>query len=431
MTIVVLLSLLFLLILLDIPIAVAVAFATLAAMLLTIDFVPAVTTVAQRMGAGIDSFTLLAIPLFILSGYIMQQGGIAKRLIDASKALLGAIPGGLAFSNILSSMLFGAVSGSALAATSAVGSFMTPEMEKSGYKRNMTAAVTVTGSVTGLLIPPSNVLIVFAVASGGVSISALFAAGYGPGITLGLLLMLSCAIFAWRTDLPVIDRLSVRKAVGDLARAAPSLLMIVVVIGGILGGIFTATEAGAIAVIYAGLLSILFYRELAISQLPEIFLRTSKTTGVVMLLIGVSSALGWLIAYENIPAEVSGALVAVSDNPIIILLLINLLLLVIGAFLDITPAILIFTPVFLPVAQSLGMSPVQFGVMLVLNLSIGLCTPPVGSVLFVGSSVCKTNIAAMMRPLLPLYFAMIVALGLTTFVPALSEFLPRALGLME
>ena len=429
MTTTVLLLVFFALLFLNIPIAVSIALAVLAAMVMTIDFVPAVTTIAQRMATGIDSFALLAIPLFVLSGYLM--GGIAKRLIEGSKAVLGGVPGGLAFSNILSCMVFGSVSGSALAATSAVGSFMTPEMEKAGYQRGMTAAVTVTGSVTGLLIPPSNVLIVFAVVSGGVSISALFAAGYGPGILLGLLLMGASAIYAFRMGLPVIERMPIKDSLKSLAKAVPSVFMIVVVIGGILAGIFTATEAGAIAVVYAAFLSFGLYKELTFEELPEIFIKTARTTGVVMLLIGISSAMGWLLAYENIPAEVSAAMISLSDNPIVILILINMVLLLVGAFLDITPAVLIFTPIFYPVAASLGMSPVHFGIMLVLNLSIGLCTPPVGSVLFVGSSVCRTDIADMMKPLLPLYLVMIVALMLITFVPALSEFLPTVLGLME
>ena len=431
MTTIILLLVFFALLMLNIPIAVSIALAVLTAMVMTIDAIPAVTTIAQRMATGIDSFALLAIPLFVLSGYIMQKGGIAKRLIEGSKAVLGGVPGGLAFSNILSCMVFGSVSGSAIAATSAVGSFMTPEMEKAGYNRGMTAAVTVTGSVTGLLIPPSNVLIVFAVVSGGVSISALFAAGYGPGILLGVFLMAASAFYAWRMGLPVIPRMLLRDTVTSIAKAVPSVFMIIIVIGGILAGIFTATEAGAIAVVYAALLSFGLYGELSPSELPDIFIKTAKTTGIVMLLIGVSSAMGWLLAYENIPLQVSEALISLSENPIIILILINLVLLLVGAFLDITPAVLIFTPIFYPVVASLGMSPIHFGIMLVLNLSIGLCTPPVGSVLFVGSSVCRTDISDMIKPLVPLYIAMVIALILTTFVPSISEFLPKALGLMD
>ena len=427
----ILLGVFFVLVMLNVPIAFSIGLATVAALLTSLPFDPAVTTAAQRLAGGLDSFTLLAIPLFVISGYLMGQGGIARRLIDAAKAIIGAMPGGLALVNIMSCMLFGSISGSAVAATSAIGTFMIPTMEKDGYDRDYSTAVTVTGSILGLLIPPSNVLIVYAVAAGSVSIGALFVAGYLPGIFAGIALMIAAAGYARRHNYPTSPRLSLRDSAKALWRALPSLLMIFIVVGGIIAGIFTATEASAIAVIYALVLSVAVYREIAIKELPDLLLKAVETSAMVLLLIGVSTGMAWVLAYGEIPQAVASAMLMVSDNPIIILLLINLILLVVGAFLDITPAILIFTPIFLPVAIDLGMTPVHFGIMLVLNLSIGLCTPPVGSVLFVGAAIGGTTIQKLVRPLLVLYVALIAALLLVTFVPFISEGLPRAFGLIE
>ena len=416
---------------LGVPIAFSLGLSTLAMMLTTMDFDPAVTTVAQRMAGGLNSFALLAIPLFVVSGQLMARGGIARRLIDFSKALIGSVPGGLAFVNIISCMLFGSISGSAVAATSAIGGFMIPEMNKAGYDKNFNAAVTVTSATTGMLIPPSNILIVYAVASGGVSISALFLAGYIPGILVGLGLMTVCAVYARQHNFPAGVRVPFGVLVRCTVSALPSLFLIVLIIGGILAGIFTATEAGAIAVLYAGLLSIFIYREINLSDLKTLLLKSVETTAIVMFLIGTSMAMSWILAYENIPAIVANAMVALSDNPIIILLLINLVLLAVGIFMDITPAVLIFTPIFLPVAVELGMSPLHFGIMMVLNLCIGLCTPPVGSILFVGCAIAKTSISKIVRPMIPMYVAMILALMLVAYVPALSEALPRFFGLID
>jgi tripartite ATP-independent transporter DctM subunit len=414
-----------------VPIAVSIGFATLATMLVTMAFDPAVTTIAQRMAGGLNSFALLAIPLFILSGQLMAQGGIARRLIEFSKALIGMVPGGLAFVNIISCTLFGAISGSAVAATSAVGGFMIPEMSKEGYDRNFSAAVTTTAATTGLLIPPSNVLIIYAVASGGVSIAALFVAGYIPGILVSIGLAAVCAVYAKRHGLPRGDRVPMRIVMNRTLAALPSLFLIVLVIGGILGGVFTATEAGAIAVLYAFALSALVYREIRLTDLRQIILKAAETTAIVMFLIAASMAMSWILAYENIPAIVAEALVTLSDNPILILLLINLVLLLVGIFMDMTPAVLIFTPIFLPVAMELGISPLHFGIIMVLNLCIGLCTPPVGSILFVGCVIAKTSIGKIVRPMLPMYAAMFIVLMLVTYIPALSEFLPRYFGLID
>ena len=416
---------------LGVPIAICIGLSTLATMVVTMDFLPAATTIAQRMAGGLNSFALLAIPLFILSGQLMAQGGIARRLIEFSKALIGMVPGGLAFVNVISCTLFGAISGSSIAATTAVGSFMIPEMKKEGYDKNFAAAVTVTSATTGLLIPPSNTLIVYAVASGGVSIAALFVAGYVPGLMISIATLIVCAIYARRNNLPAGERVSARAAIKYTIAALPSLFLIVLVIGGILAGIFTATEAGAIAVLYALLLSSVVYREIGLADIASICLKAAQTTAVVMFLIAASIAMSWILAYQNIPAMVAEGLVGISDNPLLILLLINIVLLLVGIFMDMTPAVLIFTPIFLPVAIELGMSPLHFGIMMVLNLCIGLCTPPVGTILFVGCALAKTTINRMVRPMMPMYAAMFVVLMLITYIPELSEGLPRFFGLID
>ncbi|MBT8038636.1 MAG: TRAP transporter large permease [Gammaproteobacteria bacterium] len=420
-----------LLFVLGVPIAFALGLSTLATMLMTMDFTPAVTTISQRMAGGVNSFALLAIPLFILSGQLMAQGGIARRIIDFSKALVGSVPGGLAFVNVVSCALFGAISGSAVAATSAIGGFMIPEMNKAGYDRDFNAAVTATASTSGLLIPPSNILIVYAVASGGVSIAALFVAGYAPGILLAVSIMLVCAVYARRHGFPAGVRVPMPVLWKCTVAAVPSLFLIVLVIGGILGGIFTATEAGAIAVLYSWLLSAVFYREISIADLGQILLKSAETTAIVMFLVATSMAMSWLLAYQNIPSTVAEAMVGLSDNPIVILLLINLVLLMVGVFMDMTPAVLIFTPIFLPVAVEPGMSPLHFGIMMVLNLCIGLCTPPVGSILFVGCAIAKTSIGNIVRPMIPMYAAMFLALMVVSYWPGFTEFLPRFFGLID
>ena len=418
----------FVLLLLNVPISISIGVATLLAMVMSMDIAPATITIAQRMAGGLNSFALLAIPFFVLSGLIMGRGGIAKRLIECAMALIGALPGGLALVNVVSCMLFGAISGSAVATTSAIGSFMLPEMKKAGYEPNFSAAVTAAASTTGMLIPPSNILIVYAIASGGVSIAALFMAGYIPGIMVGLALMLVCFVYAKIKGYPLSARLPLKVVVQKTIAAVPSLFLIFLVIGGIVGGVFTATEAGAIAVVYALLLAVVFYKEVNVKELPDILLKSAETTAIVMLLIAASTAMSWLLSFEHIPQTLSNALLTVSDNPLLILLLINLLLIVVGAFLDMTPAVLIFTPIFLPVALELGMSELQFGIMLVLNLSIGLCSPPVGAVLFITCAIAKTKLENIIRPLIPLYIAMFVVLMLVTYVSWFSEALPRALG---
>ena len=421
----------FLLLMLNVPISISIGLATLTAMLLNMDSLAAVTTMAQRMLGGLNSFSLLAIPFFVLSGFIMGSGGMAERLINFAKVLLGAFPGGLALVNVLSNMLFGSISGSAVASTSAVGSFMVPAMKKEGYDKNFSAALTAASATTGMLIPPSNILIVYAVACGGISIGALFMAGYVPGIIMGSALLILSAIYAKKNGMQAHGRSSFKEVLHSFMEALPSLLLIFLVIGGIVFGVFTATEAGAIAVLYALLLSVFFYREIPVIKLPEVLLKSVETTAIVMFLIAASMAMSWMLAFEGIPQQISEFLLSLSDNKFVILLIINILLLLVGAFLDMTPAVLIFTPILLPVAIDLGMSPLHFGIMLVMNLCIGLCTPPVGNLLFVSCAVAKTSISKLVRPMIPMYAVMFIALLLVTYVPELSESLPRFLGLYK
>ncbi len=415
---------------LRVPIAYAIGLAAFATLIYSMPFLPSVTTLAQRMATSLDSFTLSAIPFFILAGQIMNRGGIAVRLINFAKAIVGPLPGGLAFVNIISCMLFGAISGSAVAAASAIGGFMNPMMEKDGYSKPFSAAVNITSATTGLIIPPSNVLIVYSLASGGVSIAALFIAGYVPGLLLGLALMVVAAIYSIIKKYPTDKLVSVKVFFKRFLDALPSLMLLVVVIGGIVGGIFTATEASGVAVIYTLVLG-LVYKEIKIKDLSPILLETIKTSSIVLFLIATSIAMSWVMSYENIPQEISDALLGISDNPIVILILINLILLFVGIFMDMTPAVLIFTPIFLPIVTAMGMDPVHFGIIMIMNLCIGLCTPPVGSVLFVGCSVADLKIQKVIRPMLPLFAAMIAVLIMVTYFEDITLWLPRTFGLMD
>jgi len=428
MTEILILALSFLILLaIGVPVAFSIGLSSMFTLIVSMPAMPAVTTLAQQIATGLDSFALLAIPFFILSGQLMNRGGIATRLIDFAKVLVGQLPGGLAYVNVLACMLFGAISGSAVAAASAIGGFMVPRMEKEGYSRPFSAAINISSATTGLIIPPSNILIIYSLASGGASIAALFIAGYIPGMLIGLSLMI-VAGFLSRKSKVTTDKPTFRQGWIALWRALPSLVLLVVVIGGIVAGIFTATEASAVAVIYTAALAFL-YKEISINDLPGILLESVNTTAIVMLLVATSVGMSWVLSYENIPQDITSFMMGMSDNPVVILLIINLILLGIGIFMDITPAVLIFTPIFLPVVTELGMDPVHFGIIMVMNLCIGLCTPPVGSVLFVGCSVANVKIQQVLRPLIPMFLAMLVVLLLTTFIPALSTWLPDVFGL--
>ncbi|MBK1876325.1 TRAP transporter large permease [Pelagicoccus mobilis] len=411
----------------NVPIAVAIAFASLLAML--IDGHDPSLMVASKMANGIDSFALLAIPFFVLSGLLMGKGGMARRLMDFAAAVMGRFPGGLGYVNTLTCMLFGSISGSAAAAVTSIGGFMLPEMRKKGYNNEFSVAITTTAATTGLLIPPSNIMIVYAVASGSVSIAAMFMAGVVPGIVVGLLLMLVCYIVAKTKGLGRGESSSIEQVFKAFGRAILSMLLLVIVIGGILAGVFTATEASAIAVAYSFLLSVVVYREVKLSELPDILLQAGVTTAVIMLLIGASAGMSWIMTIANIPQTVSAALLQVSENPLVVMLLINLLLLFVGTFMDMTPAVLIFTPIFLPVANELGVSDTQFGIIIIANLCIGLCTPPVGTCLFLGCGVGNTTIAKVTPFMIPFFIAMFIGLLLITYVPQISLWLPGILGL--
>jgi tripartite ATP-independent transporter DctM subunit len=411
-----------------VPVAFSLGLSGLLTMLVSFDALPAFATMAQRMATSLDSFSLLAIPFFVLAGQLMNHGGIAIRLIDFAKAIVGRFPGGLAFVNITANMLFGAISGSAAASASAIGSIMHPQMKKEGYEENFSAAVNITSATTGLVIPPSNILIIYSLASGGVSIAALFLAGYVPGILMGLALMAVAGVYAYKKKYPLGGKVTLGEGFRKFLAAIPSLMMLVIVIGGIIAGYFTATEASAIAVVYCLILAYI-YKEVKTKDLPGILLKTVRTTSIVLLLVATSMGLSWVMSFENIPQNVSSGLLSISSNPFIILLIINILLLAVGVFMDMTPAVLIFTPIFLPVVTAqLGMDPVHFGIMMVMNLCVGLCTPPVGSVLFIGCSVADLKIQNVIKPLLPFFAAMIVVLLLVTYVPFLSLWIPHMFG---
>ena len=416
---------------LNVPVAICIGVATLLACSAAGVSEPAVM-VAHRMATGIDSFALLAIPFFVLSGLLMGSGGIARRLIDCANVFVGPFRGGLAQVCAVTCMLFGAISGSAAAAVSSIGGFLVPVMRRMGYERDFSASITITAATTGLLIPPSNVMIVYSLAAGGtVSIAAIFIAGVLPGMLVGLALMVVAGIISVRRGYGRGERVSLREGVVRILRALPALLLIVIVIGGILRGIFTATEASAIAVVYAFILSVVVYREVRIQDVPRLLVQCGVITSVVLLLVGTSVAMSWILARQNIPQDISAALLSVTDNKYVILLIINLVLLAVGTFMDMTPAVLIFTPIFLPVVQNLGMHPIHFGIVLIMNLCIGVCTPPVGTCLFLGCGIAETTVSRIVRHLLPFFAAMIAALMITLYVPWLSLALPRLLGLTQ
>ena len=419
------------LLLLNVPVAFCMGIATVLAFLAMGDM-PAFTAVAHNIATGIDSFALLAIPFFILSGLFMGQGGIARRLIDFANVLVGRFRGGLAYVNVLTCMLFGAISGSATAAVSSVGGFMIPLMNKMGYHRDFNASVTISAATTGLLIPPSNVMIVYSLATGGfVSIAAIFMAGYLPGILVGLGLLIVSGTISIRHNYGKGETFPFWESVVRFLRAIPAMLLVFIVIGGILLGWFTPTEASAVAVLYSFFLAVIVYREVKVRDLPRILLQCGVTTSVVFLLIGTSMAMSWVLASENVPQNISTSLVSLTDNKVILLLLINAMLLVVGTFMDMTPAILIFTPIFLPIVEKLGVHPLHFGIIMIMNLCIGLCTPPVGTCLFLGCGIAETTVTKVIRHILPFFAAMIIALLITTFVPQISMWIPDLFGFVK
>lgn len=386
---------------------------------------------AQKIVAGMDSFTLLAVPFFVLAGLLMSNGGIAKRLINLAMLVLGRVPGSLALTNIAGNAMFGSISGSGIAAATAMGGVLDPLEKENGYDPGFTAAVNIATAPVGQLIPPTTAFIVFSAASGGTSVAALFMAGWVPGLLWALLCMVIAFWYGKKHHyIYQTEKLTSSIVLKTIWDAIPSLFLIVIIIGGILSGYFTPTEASGVAVAYAFFLSVVVYRSIKISDIPEILKDAGVMTTIVMLIIGASSVLSFVLSFTGLPAAISSMILGISENKIVILLIINLFLLVVGTFMDMAPALLIFTPIFLPVVTQLGMTPIQFGVMMVMNLSVGTITPPVGNVLFVGCSVAKLEVGDVLKPLIPFFFAILIALLMITYIPALSLWLPGVLGLL-
>ncbi|MBM6899494.1 TRAP transporter large permease [Gemmiger formicilis] len=418
------------LLIVGVPISYSIGISSLIAILQTVPLDVSVITGAQRIFVGMSKFSLTAIPFFILAGNLMNQGGIAKRLVDFVMALLGKLPGALLVTNIGANALFGAISGSASAAAAAVGSMVEEGEEEQGYDKALCAATNGASAPSGLLIPPSNALITYSLAAGGTSVAALFLAGYVPGIIWALACMVAAIIIAKKKGYKGTPGKFDWKNLGRATLAAlPSLSLIVVVIGGIVGGVFTATEGSAIAVVYALILGIC-YRNITLKSFWNIVIESAKMSGMVVFLIGVSNILGWVMAFTQIPQAISEALLGLTTNPVIILLIMNVILLVAGTFMDVTPAILIFTPLFLPIVKTFGMDPVQFGLILVYNLCIGNITPPVGNTLFVAIKVGRSSLSKVMPYMLMYYAAILVGLLLVTYVPFISLGLPQMAGLI-
>ena len=418
------------LLVLGVPISYAIAISSLAAILQTVPLDVSVLTAAQRTFVGMSKFSLTAIPFFILAGNLMNQGGIAKRLVDFVLAILGKLPGALLVTNVGTNALFGAISGSASAAAAAVGSMVREGEEEAGYDPAVCAATNAASAPSGLLIPPSNALITYSLASGGTSVAALFMAGYIPGILWAFMCVIGAIIIAKKKGYKGTPGKFSWANLGKKTLAAiPSLSLIIVVIGGIIAGIFTATEGSAIAVVYALILGIC-YKNITLKGLWKIIVDSAKMSGMVIFIIGVSNILGWVMAFTQIPQAISAALLGITDNQIVILLIMNVILLISGTFMDVTPAILIFTPLFLPVVKTFGMHPVQFGLILVYNLCIGNITPPVGNTLFVGIKVGKTTLGKVMPYMLIYYALILLGLMMVTYIPAVVMGLPTAMGIL-
>lgn len=418
------------LLVIGVPISVSIGFASTLSMLTILPFEGSMVTSAQRLFIGTNSFSLVAIPFFILAGNIMNNGGIAIRLINCAKLIGGRLPGSLAQSNVVANMLFGAISGSGVAAAAAVGGTIGPIEKKEGYSPEFSAAVNIASAPTGMLIPPSNTLIVYSTVAGSVSISALFIAGYIPGILWGIGVMILSAIMAKKNGYISKEKTTLNEKIKVVLDAIPSLLLVIIVIGGILKGIFTATEGSAIAVVYSLGLS-LIYKEMSIKSLPKILFSSAQMTSIVIFMIGVSSIMSWVMAFTNIPQIIAKSILRITDNYAIILIIMNVLMLIIGTFMDPTPAVLIFTPIFLPIAQSFGMSTIHFGIMIVFNLCIGTITPPVGPILFTGCKVGNVTIEEVFKTLLPYYLVTMIILVLVIFIPQLSMWLPDLFGLIK
>ncbi|ELS5452227.1 TRAP transporter large permease [Escherichia coli] len=412
------------------PIGICIVIASFSTMMLVLPFDVAMFSTAQKTFSSLDSFALLAVPFFVLSGVIMNSGGIASRLVNFAKLFTGKLPGSLSYTNIVGNMMFGAISGSAIAASTSIGGVMVPMSAREGYDRSFAAAVNIASAPTGMLIPPTTAFILYALASGGTSIAALFAGGLVAGLLWGIGCMLVTLIVAKRHNYRVFFTVQKGMVLKVSVETIPSLMLIVIIVGGIVQGIFTAIEASAIAVVYTLLLTVVFYRTLKLKDLPSILLQTVVMTGVIMFLLATSSAMSFSMSITNIPTALSNMILGISANKLVILLVITVFLLIIGAFMDIGPAILIFTPILLPIMIKLGVDPIHFGIIMIYNLAIGTITPPVGSGLYVGASVGKVKVEEVIKPLLPFYAVIIGVLLLITYIPEMTLFLPRLLGVM-
>lgn len=429
-SLVIILTVLIALLVIGVPISYAIGISSLAAILQIVPMDVSVLTAAQRTFVGMSKFSLTAIPFFILAGNLMNQGGIAKRLVDFVLALLGKLPGALLVTNVGANALFGAISGSASAAAAAVGSMVREGEDEQGYDKAVCAATNGASAPSGLLIPPSNALITYSLVSGGTSVAALFLAGYIPGLLWTVCCIVVAVIIAKKKGYKgTPGKFDWKNLFTATMRAIPALSLIIVVIGGIIAGVFTATEGSAIAVVYALILGI-FYRNITWKSFWKIVVDSAKMSGMIVFLIGVSNIMGWVMAFTQIPQAISAVLLGLTNNPIIILLIMNVILLIAGTFMDVTPAILIFTPLFLPIVKTFGMDPIQFGLILVYNLCIGNITPPVGNTLFVSIKIGNTTLAKVMPYMLMYYVAILIGLLLVTYVPAVSLALPAAAGLV-
>ncbi len=388
-----------------------------------------VIVVFQKISDGMDTFSLIAIPFFVLAGQIMADGGMARRLVNFSNLLIGWVRGGLAMVNVLASMFFGGISGSSVADTSSIGSIMIPMMKDKGYDDDFSVNVTITSSTQGIIIPPSHNAIIYSLAAGGtVSIAKLFLAGIIPGIMVGLALMIVSYFIAKKRNYPKEELVTLKEGLIICKDAVWGLVTALIIVGGVLSGVFTPTESSAIAVVYALFVTFFIYRDIPITKIGMILANAFKTISIVIILIGTSSAFGWLIAYMRVPTLVSEAMISLSENPIVILIVINIMLLVFGTIMDMAPLILIVTPILLPVAQYIGMDPVHFGIVMMLNLGIGLCTPPVGSTLFVGCAIGEVSMEKVVKSIWPFYFSMIIVLLIVTYFPAFSMWIPNMYG---
>lgn len=411
-----------LLLIIKVPVSFSLAISSALALILAGNIDPAV--IVQRMYTASESFSLIAVPFFILAGGFMESGGISKRLVKFASTLVGHIRGGLAMVSIVAAMFFAGISGSTAADTAAIGSILIPAMEKKGYGKDMATSVQATAGAIGIIIPPSIPMVILGITA-SISIGGLFLGGFIPGILMGVALMITSYIFAVKRDLPAEPRASFKEILLSFSDSILAIMTMVIIMGGILGGVFTATEASIIAAIYSFIVGFFIYKEIKPQDIPRIMVQTSITTGVVVLCIATASSFGWILAAERIPAKIAQAIFSISMNKYVVLTIMNLLMLFMGTFLDVTPIIIILIPIIFPIAMQLGVSPIHFGIMTIVNMAIGQCTPPVGVSLFVATGISKASLGEILSVFFKYLLAMIIVLFLITFIPGLVTFIPR------